>query len=142
VRLTATAEADFRDIIAWTLEEFGDRPARIYADVLSAALAALITGPTTAGAKERREIAKGLFTLHVARNGRKSRHFVLFRVRANARQVEALRLLHDAMDLRFADWDQRAEPSMDSAGGCRLRASDPGCDLGAGGGAQGLIAGC
>jgi toxin ParE1/3/4 len=105
VRLTATAEADFQDIVAWTLEEFGDRQARIYADVLSAALAALITGPTTAGAKERREIAKGLFTLHAARNGRKGRHFVLFRVRANVRQGEILRLLHDAMDLRLHTTD-------------------------------------
>ena len=106
VRLTATAERDFQDIIAWTLEEFGDRQARIYADVLSAALAALITGPTTVGAKERREIGKGLFTLHVARNGRKGRHFVLFRVRPNARQVEVLRLLHDAMDLRLHTTDR------------------------------------
>jgi toxin ParE1/3/4 len=106
VRLTATAEADFQHIIAWTLEEFSDRQARIYADVLSAALAALITGPTTVGAKERREIGKGLFTLHVARNGRKGRHFVLFRVRPNARQVEVLRLLHDAMDLRLPTTDK------------------------------------
>jgi toxin ParE1/3/4 len=105
VRLTATAEADFQEIIAWTLEEFGDRQARIYADVLSAALAALITEPTTVGAKERREIGKGLFTLHVTRSGRKGRHFVLFRVRPNARQVEVLRLLHDAMDLRLHTTD-------------------------------------
>lgn len=106
MRLTATAEADFQHIIAWTLEEFGDRQAHIYADVLSAALAALITGPTKVGAKERREIGKGLFTLHVARNGRKGRHFVLFRVRPNARQVEVLRLLHDAMDLRLHTTDK------------------------------------
>jgi toxin ParE1/3/4 len=106
VRLTATAEADFQNIIAWTLDQFGDRQARIYADVLSARLAALITGPTTVGAKERREIGKGLFTLPVARNGRKGRHFVLFRVRPNARQVEVLRLLHDAMDLRLHTTDR------------------------------------
>jgi toxin ParE1/3/4 len=100
VRLTATAEADFQTIIAWTLERFGDRQARLYAEVLSSAIAALTSGPATIGAKERHEIRKGLFTLHVARQGHKGRHFVLFRVRRDRRQVEILRLLHDAMDLQ------------------------------------------
>jgi len=103
VRLTATAEAGFQNVIAWTLTQFGDVQARIYADTLSAALVALTAGPTIVGAKERSEIGKGLFTLHVARGGRKGRHFVLFRVGRGGRQrqVEVLRLLHDAMDLRL-----------------------------------------
>jgi toxin ParE1/3/4 len=101
IRLTATAESDFQGIIAWTLERFGDQQARIYADTLSRALVALSAGPTTVGAKERSEIAKGLFTLHVARSGRKGRHFVLFRVIQHKRRVEVLRLLHDAMDLKI-----------------------------------------
>ena len=101
VRLTETAESDFQGIIAWTLEQFGDRQARIYADTLSAALVALTAGPATVGAKDRSEIGRGLFTVHVARGGRKGRHFVLFRVVKSRghRQVEVLRLLHDAMDL-------------------------------------------
>jgi toxin ParE1/3/4 len=101
VRLTKTAESDFQSIIVWTLREFGDVQARIYADTLSAALVALTVGPTTVGAKERSEIGKGIFTLHVARGGRKGRHFVLFRVGAgkHPRYIEVLRLLHDAMDL-------------------------------------------
>ena len=101
VRLTKTAESDFQGIIVWTLREFGHVQARIYADTLSAALVALTAGPTTVGAKERSEIGKGIFTLHVARGGRKGRHFVLFRVAAgkHPRYVEVLRLLHDAMDL-------------------------------------------
>jgi toxin ParE1/3/4 len=80
VRLTKTAESDYQSIIVWTLREFGDLQARIYADTLSAALVALTAGPTTVGAKERSEIGKGAFTLHVARGGHKGRHFVLFRV--------------------------------------------------------------
>jgi toxin ParE1/3/4 len=99
VRLTASAEADFQSIIAWTSEQFGDRQAGVYAETLSAAIAALSAGPTTVGARERREIGKGLFTLHVARDSRKGRHFVLFRVGSNEHQIEVLRLLHDAMDL-------------------------------------------
>jgi toxin ParE1/3/4 len=101
VRLTASAEADFQNIISWTLEEFGDRQARIYSETLSVAIVTLAEGPRTAGARERREIGKGLFTMHVARGGRKGRHFVLFRVRSAACQVEVLRLHHDAMDLKL-----------------------------------------
>ena len=62
---------------------------------------ALLEGPTIVGARERREIGKGVCTLHVARGGRKGRHFVLFRVSSAVRQIEILRLLHDAMDLKL-----------------------------------------
>jgi len=110
VRLTATAETDFQNIIDWTLDQFGDMQARVYADTLSAALEALTAGPTTIGAMERKDIAKGLFTLHVARGGRKGRHFVLFRIAADNKQrmIEVLRLLHDAMDV-----DNRARDAGD-----------------------------
>lgn len=101
VRLTATAEADFQNIIVWTLEEFGVGQADIYADTLTSAITALIDGPTIVGTRERREIGKGLCTLHVARRGRKGRHFVIFRFNSSARQIEILRLLHDAMDLKL-----------------------------------------
>jgi toxin ParE1/3/4 len=41
--------------------------------------------------------------MHVTRNGRKGRHFVLFRADADAdavsRQIDVLRILHDSMDL-------------------------------------------
>jgi toxin ParE1/3/4 len=100
VRLAATAEADFQNIIVWTLEEFGVGQADIYADTLTSAITALIDGPTIVGARERREIGKGLHTLHVARRGRKGRHFVPFRVNSSTRHIEILRLLHDAMDLK------------------------------------------
>jgi toxin ParE1/3/4 len=101
VRLTAAAQADFQDILRWTLEHFGEAQARVYAETLSAALEALAAGPMVSGAKARNDIAKGLFTLHVARHGRKGRHFMMFRVgHDQGREViEVLRLLHDAMDL-------------------------------------------
>jgi toxin ParE1/3/4 len=103
VRLTAAAEADYQNIIAWTLGQFGDLQARVHADTLSAALVELTAGPTTVGAKERSEIGKGIFTLHAARGGRKGRHFVLFRIGPDnpQSQIEVLRLLHDAMDLKL-----------------------------------------
>jgi len=102
VRLTAAAEADFEEILRWTVERFSEAQARIYADTVSAALTDLTAGPAVLGAKKRDDILKGIFTLHVARNGRKGRHFALCRVgRAPDRDViDVLRILHDAMDLQ------------------------------------------
>lgn len=59
VRLTATAEADFREILRWTLTQFGKAQARAYAETLSAALNSLTAGPTILGARERHDIARG-----------------------------------------------------------------------------------
>ena len=101
VRLTAAAKADFRSIIHWTLEQFGERQAVVYKDILAAAFEALSEGPTAIGVEERLEIAKGLFTLHVAKRGRRGRHLILFRMadKSGARTIEVLRLLHDSMDI-------------------------------------------
>ena len=106
VRLTAAAEADFQEILRWTSGQFGAVQARVYAETLSAALNALATGPMVAGARERNDIAKGISTLHVARKGRKGRHFIMFRIGHDQGHevidevIEVLRLLHDAMDLQ------------------------------------------
>jgi len=102
VHLAAAAEADFEEILRWTVDRFGDAQARTYAETVSAALNDLAAGPTVVGAEKRDDILKGIFTLHVARKGRKGRHFILFRVgRAPDRDViEVLRLLHDVMDLQ------------------------------------------
>lgn len=101
VRLSAAAEADYRQILRWTMENFGSVQARTYADTLSSALKELGAGPAIIGAKERREIGPHLWTLHVARKGRKGRHFVIFRVGSFQGQkvIDVLRLLHDSMDL-------------------------------------------
>ena len=101
VRLAGAAEADFEAILLWTLEQFGNAQARVCADILSAAVQALIAGPEQPGIKARPEIGRDLFTLHVARYGPRGRHFVLFRADAGSakRQIEVLRILHDSMDL-------------------------------------------
>jgi toxin ParE1/3/4 len=111
VRLTSAAEADLQSIIDWTLEQFGDAQASTYAETIALALAALTDGPTASGVRERSDIAKGLFTLHVARNGRRGRHFVMFRVGSEKQHqwMDVLRFLHDAMDL------PRHLPTLDDA---------------------------
>ena len=100
IRLSASAEADLRDILRWTARQFGEAQAGIYHDVLASAIAALADGPDTPGVRKRDEIASGLMTLHVARGKRRGRHLVLFRARTASEPpvVDVLRLLYDAMD--------------------------------------------
>lgn len=101
VRLSASAEANYLQILRWTVENFGSAQARVYAETLASALRTLAAGPDIIGVKERPEIGGNVRTLHVARNGRKGRHFIMFRVDSvdGKNQLDVLRLLHDSMDL-------------------------------------------
>ena len=98
VRLASRAEKDFVEIVQWSAANFGQQKAAAYAETLSLAISALAEGPDVLGARRREEIGNGILTLHVAREGRKGRHFVLFRV-GGANTIDVLRLLHDSMDL-------------------------------------------
>jgi toxin ParE1/3/4 len=98
VRLTDQAERDLIAISRWTAENFGLPQAEQYIETILQAIDDLIAGPETLGTKARDELAPGIRTLHAARQGRKARHFVVFRV-ADDQVVEVLRLLHDSMDL-------------------------------------------
>lgn len=108
VRLGAAAELDFANIIRWTVENFGARQSRLYRDTLLQAIGELANGPDIVGSKARDEITRGLRTLHVARHGRRGRHFLVYRVAAE-RTIEIGRILHDGMELQrhlpFADED-------------------------------------
>ena len=101
VRLAAAAEADYLQILRWTADNFGSAQARVYAETLASALKMLATGPDILGVKERPEIGGNVRTLHVARNGRKGRHFILYRVSSDDEKnvIDVLRLLHDSMDI-------------------------------------------
>jgi toxin ParE1/3/4 len=98
VRLTQQAERDLHNILKWTAERFGAIHAENYAETLMSAIEALSYGPDIPGIKNRDELAPGVRVLHVARYGRKGRHFVVFRG-AEEQVVEVLRLLHDSMEL-------------------------------------------
>ena len=101
IRLTRTAENDFQHILRWTVSRFGRRQGRAYAKTLSLALSDLSNGPDILGAKQRDEIGPGIYTLHIARNGRRGRHFVIFRVNHSSAipTIDVLRILHETMDL-------------------------------------------
>jgi toxin ParE1/3/4 len=99
VRIGAVAELDFANILKWTAKNFGAQQSRIYRDTLVRAIGELANGPDLAGSKARDEIMPGLRTLHVARHGRRGRHFLLYRI-AKGQIIEVGRILHDQMDLR------------------------------------------
>jgi toxin ParE1/3/4 len=99
VRLGAAAELDFANILKWTTENFGSRQAKIYGDTLMQAIGELANGADVPGSRARDEIMSGLRTLHVARHGRRGRHFLLYRA-IEGRIIEIGRILHDQMDLQ------------------------------------------
>jgi toxin ParE1/3/4 len=98
VRLSEPAEQDFVAILSWTIDNFGRRQARVYRRTLIAALTALHDGPDVPGSADRHEIQPGVRSLHVARNGRRGRHIVLYRA-SGVTTIEVIRILPDAMDL-------------------------------------------
>ena len=99
VRLGAAAELDLANVLKWTTENFGARQSRVYRDTLVQAIGELAGGPDVAGSKIRDDVMAGLRTLHVARRGRRGRHFLMYRVVAARRTIEIIRILHDRMDL-------------------------------------------
>jgi len=81
----------------WTVKTFGEDQINNYAETIALAIESLEGGPDFLGAKVREDIQPGIRTLHVARQGRAGRHFVVFR--AAGSDIDVLRLLHDSMDL-------------------------------------------
>lgn len=101
VRLSAAAQEDYKQILRWSRDSFGQLQARVYKVTLDLALKDLCEGPEIVGVKLRSDIYPDSYTLHVERKGRKGRHFIHFQVGAAAdgRFLNVLRILHDQMDL-------------------------------------------
>ena len=98
VRLSRDAETDFAEILIYTHDTFGDSQVRTYQGVLTDTLTTLSEGPTVLGSVVLDDILPNLRSLHVARRGRRGRHFILYRA-ADGQTIEVLRILHDAMDI-------------------------------------------
>ncbi len=99
VGLAQQARQDFSSILHWRTEHFGRRQARDYGATLRSALKALADGSGIIGCRFHEELGPGILSLHVARQGRKGRHFILLRANAETKTIEVLRILHDSMDL-------------------------------------------
>ena len=99
IRLTQASEDDLQQIIRWTAANFGRRQAKTYAITLANAIEDLASGPSIPGVRSREEVGPGIHCLHVARQNRRGRHFVVFRISSAGHYIEVLRVLHDAMEL-------------------------------------------
>lgn len=96
IRISKQAQSDIEEVLAWTLREFGERKYDEYRALLKQALIELAGDPESA--RRRPELHKSSRTFHIARRGKRARHFFLLRI-ADDGVVEIGRLLYDGMDL-------------------------------------------
>jgi toxin ParE1/3/4 len=99
VGLSEAAGDDFEDILKWTEQQFGLLQAESYDETIADALAALRKGPELPGVRLREDVGAAIYTLHVARNRRRGRHLIIFRVHHSERLIDVLRILHEKMDI-------------------------------------------
>jgi toxin ParE1/3/4 len=97
VVLGSEAEKDFVRILAFTRDTFGLRQETIYETAILAAIAELDSGPDVRGSVSRDDLRPGIRSLHVARQGRRGRHVIMYRARRE-NVIDVIRILHDAMD--------------------------------------------
>ena len=100
VRVAQQAEQDIVAILKWIADQFGSQQVDMYSETLTLSLTALFEGPTLQDVRARDDIQPDLLTLHVARQGRCGRHFVVFQIDNDHHCIDVLRVLHDSMDLQ------------------------------------------
>ena len=115
LRLSALAQSDIVQLLAWTEQRHGERARERYEQLLSSALRDLAAAPLRLGTTARPELGEGVRSYHL-RSARKQagvarpRHLILYRTRGTS-IVEVGRVLHDAMDLeRHATFDHPRDP--------------------------------
>jgi toxin ParE1/3/4 len=98
IRLGAVAKKDFARILRYTKDCFGELQAAVYKAVLLKTIDKLAAGPDAPGSHAREDLGHGLRTLHVARDGRRAPHLLVYRA-SSGKAIEILRILHEQMDL-------------------------------------------
>jgi toxin ParE1/3/4 len=79
ITLSEEAEKDFSRILRYTGDTFGPLQAEIYEKTILSAIARLDAGPEILGSIDRDELRPGIRSLHVAQQGRRGRHFIVYR---------------------------------------------------------------
>jgi toxin ParE1/3/4 len=99
LRFSPRAVQDIEDVLAYTAGQFGLRKYDEYRELIRQALADLAADPSRPPARCRPELQKEAWTFHIARRGRRARHFFIYRI-VGSRYVDIGRLLHDSMDIQ------------------------------------------
>src|SRR5690242_20435204 len=99
LRFSTACVRDMEGVLGYTLAHFGQRSHEKYKKLIRQALLEIAINPDNPRAKPRPEIRENVRTYHIARRGKRARHFFLYRV-LNDHFVEIGRFLHDAMDLQ------------------------------------------
>jgi toxin ParE1/3/4 len=99
LRISKLAVADIRQVLVWTHGLFGMRKHLEYKELIRQALHEIATSPTDWPEKHRPEIDPDAWTFHIARRGKRARHFFLYRT-VEENFVDIGRFLHDSMELR------------------------------------------
>jgi toxin ParE1/3/4 len=100
-RISAPARGDLEQILATSLERWGEAGRARYAALLAAALRAIARDPTGSATRDRAELAAGVRSMHI-RHARAARgvkdpvHVIFFRLVADV--VEVVRVLHERME--------------------------------------------
>ena len=116
-RLTAAAEADILDLLAWSQMRFGEGARRRYERLIATALRDISAAPELPGSAARPELGEGVRTWHLRGSRERARgadgvvhrprHFLIYRPGGPDRIVVG-RVLHDAMELerhlQSGDW--------------------------------------
>jgi plasmid stabilization system protein ParE len=93
VELSDAFRNDAREVLRYTLAEFGERQRAIYRAKVEAAIARLREGPDVPGSAPLRVSSRGLRRLPLARP---ARHYIVYRLDGD--RIVVLRLLHEGMD--------------------------------------------
>ena len=106
-RLSAAAQADIVDILAWTHEHFGHAARTRYETLIITALRDIAHQPERPGSLERHDLGGDVRSWHLRLSRkradtysgivRRPRHFLVYRMEGGV--VVVGRVLHDAMEL-------------------------------------------
>lgn len=108
LELGEDAQADIDDVLEWSVFRFGESIRDGYQALIEATLASIAHDPEIAGSHDRRDLGRGIRTLHLrtcrndvspaVRRIASPRHFVIYR--QVGKVIQVVRLLHEAMDIR------------------------------------------
>lgn len=95
VRRSPLARADIREILGYTLDQWGSAQATKYAGLIDEAADAIRKNPHLG--RIRFGVKPGILAHHIGRPGKNASHLIYYRIDLNG-DVEIVRVLHERMD--------------------------------------------